>query len=83
VTFAHPPPADAFELPGVQVLHREGNTVRLRVREDIDSAIKAIARYEVVDLRTEQPSLEEIFLAYYSDGTPSPQPVEQREALRT
>jgi hypothetical protein len=34
----------------------------------VDAAIKAIARYEVVDLRTEQPNLEDVFLAYYSAG---------------
>jgi hypothetical protein len=40
--------------------------VHLQARDGIDAVIKAIARYPVVDLRTEQPSLEDIFLAYYA-----------------
>jgi beta-exotoxin I transport system ATP-binding protein len=66
ITFAEPPPADLFDLPGVRVLHRDGATVHIQARDGIDSAIKAIAAYKVVDLRTEQPSLEDFFLAHYS-----------------
>jgi ABC-2 type transport system ATP-binding protein len=66
VTFAHEPPAELFRLPGVRELRRDGNMVHLQVRDGIDAVIKAIARYQVVDLRTEQPSLEDVFLAYYS-----------------
>ena len=67
VTFAEPPPADLFALPGVRELRRDGNTVHVQSRDSLDAVIKAIGRYQVVDLRTEQPSLEEIFLAYYSN----------------
>lgn len=70
VTFAEPPPADLFALPGVRELRRDGNTVHVQSRDSLDAVIKAIGRHQVVDLRTEQPSLEEIFLAYYS-GTES------------
>jgi len=66
VTFAHEPPADLFRLPGVRELRRDGNMVHLQARDGVDAVIKAIARYQVVDLRTEQPSLEDVFLAYYS-----------------
>lgn len=41
--------------------------VHLQARDGIDAVIKVIAQYPVVDLRTEQPSLEDVFLAYYSD----------------
>ncbi|HZP56775.1 MAG TPA: ABC transporter ATP-binding protein [Dehalococcoidia bacterium] len=68
VTFAEAPPARAFELPGVRELHRDGATVHLQARDGIDALLKAIARYRVVDLRTEQPSLEDVFLAYYAGG---------------
>jgi len=68
VTFAAPPPPRLFDLPGVSVLRRDGATVHLRAREGIDALVKAIASQRVVDLRTEQPSLEEIFLAYYTDA---------------
>lgn len=66
VTFAAPVPADAFALPGVRELRRDGSLVHLEVRSNLDGALKAIARYPVADLRTEQPSLEEVFLAYYT-----------------
>jgi ABC-2 type transport system ATP-binding protein len=70
VTFAEAPPPHAFSsLPGVRELRRDGNMVHLQAREGIDPLIKALARYSVLDLRTEQPSLEDIFLAYYTgDG---------------
>lgn len=67
VTFAQPPPAGAFDLPGVVETSRQGARVVLEVRDAIDSAVKAIAPFEVVDLRTKQPSLEEVFLAYYHE----------------
>ena len=67
VTFAVEPPAQLFALPGVRELRRDGNMVHLQARDGIDAVIKAIARYPVVDLRTEQASLEDTFLAYYSD----------------
>jgi ABC-2 type transport system ATP-binding protein len=71
VTFAQPPPANAFALPGVRELHRDGNMVHLQARDGIDALMKAIARYTVVDLRTEQPSLEQVFMAYYAGETPA------------
>ena len=68
ITFAESPPRDLFALPGVQVLRRDGNTVHVQARDAIDAVVKAIAPHRIIDLRTEQPSLEDIFLAYYSDG---------------
>ncbi|TAK59569.1 MAG: ABC transporter ATP-binding protein [Dehalococcoidia bacterium] len=67
VTFAVQPPASLFALPGVRELHRDGNTIHLQARDGIDAVVKAIARYPVLDLRTEQASLEDTFLAYYSE----------------
>jgi ABC-2 type transport system ATP-binding protein len=68
VTFGVEPPRDLFRLPGVREVRREGNVVHLQARDGIDAVIKAIARYQVLDLRTEQPSLEEVFLAYYTEA---------------
>ncbi len=69
VTFAEPPPVELFALPGVRELRRDGSTVRIQALDGLDAAIKAIAAYRVVDLRTEQPSLEDFFLAHYADET--------------
>jgi len=65
VTFAAPIPEDAFALAGVREVGREGAVVHLEVRDHLDAALKTIAKYRVLDLRTEQPSLEEVFRAYY------------------
>jgi ABC-2 type transport system ATP-binding protein len=67
VTFAQPVPADAFRLPGAREVERDGNMLHLEVQDGLDAVLKAIARYEVVDLRTEQPSLEQVFRAYYEE----------------
>ncbi len=77
VTFAELPPLDLFALPGVRELHRDGTTVHIQALDGIDAAIKAIAAYKVVDLRTEQPSLEDFFLAHYS----APAEEEEKDAL--
>ena len=44
---------------------RSGESVRCSVRGPVDSVLKAAARYEVVDLRSHEPGLEELFLEYY------------------
>jgi ABC-2 type transport system ATP-binding protein len=73
VTFREAPPAGAFAIPGVREVQRDGRMVHLEVHNNLDAALKAIARYEVLDLRTEQPSLEQVFLAYYHE-TPNSRP---------
>jgi ABC-2 type transport system ATP-binding protein len=68
VRFAHDPPeAELRDVPGVQDLTRDGRSVRLRAHGDLDELVKALARHHVVDLEVAQPSLEELFLTYYSD----------------
>ena len=64
--FAEPVPASAFQgLPGVQEVEAQGDGVRLTVAGPLDAVVKAAARYEVVDLTSHEPSLEEIFLRFY------------------
>ena len=65
VTFAEPVPEAAFASTGFDIVRRDDNTVRLHVRDNLDEMIKAISRYPIVDLRTEQTSLEDLFLTYY------------------
>ena len=68
VTFAEDVPKAAFAGPAVEVLQHDKNKVRSRVRDHLDDVIKLIARYPVLDLRPDQASLEEIFLAYYEES---------------
>jgi ABC-2 type transport system ATP-binding protein len=80
VTFAQAPPANAFALPGVTELRRDGAMVHLQARDGIDALLKAIALHTVIDLRTEQPSLEDVFLAYYSAAQPPGDNSDEAEA---
>ena len=68
VEFARP--VDAGELrrlPGVRDVEADGRRVRFGVEASaLDAVIKARARHEIVDLELAHPSLEEIFLAFYS-----------------
>jgi ABC-2 type transport system ATP-binding protein len=69
VTFAEPVPEDLFDLPGVEVVSVRDSTVRMHVRRNLDEVVKRAARSTVVGLHTEQPSLEDVFLAYYEEPT--------------
>ena len=80
VTFADDPPKDLFALPGVTELRRDGHTVHLQARDGVDGVIKAIASQDVVDLRTEQPSLEDVFLSYYGGHERNREPEPERAA---
>jgi ABC-2 type transport system ATP-binding protein len=67
--FAGPVPDSAFAgLPGVRSARADGAWVRLEVEGEVDAAVKAAAAYEVVNVTSHEPDLEEIFLAYYRDG---------------
>jgi ABC-2 type transport system ATP-binding protein len=80
VTFAELPPPQAFaSLPGVRELRRDGRTVHLQARDGIDPLVKALARYTVLDLRTEQPSLEDVFLGYYAGREDGPARSEEEQ----
>ncbi len=68
VDFAVPVPvAELRRLPGVTDLAVDGCHVAFKLRGDLDTAVKEIARHTVVDLEVGEPSLEEIFLTYYQD----------------
>ena len=59
-------PLDTFrELPGVRHVDAEGTWVRLEVTGAVDAVVKAAARFEVLNVASHEPDLEEIFLALY------------------
>jgi ABC-2 type transport system ATP-binding protein len=77
VTLVFVAPIDSAEftrLPGVSDVHfRAGPsdgqiTVFLRLQDGIDAVVKLAARYTLLDLKVEHPSLDEVFMGYY-DGT--------------
>ena len=64
--FRRPVPREAFErLPGVRDLELHGDSVRLTLTGGMDAVVKTAARFEVVDVVSHEPGLEEIFLAFY------------------
>jgi ABC-2 type transport system ATP-binding protein len=73
IEFAGQPPDAAIRAAaGVDQVEVEGNRVRCVVRGSFEPLIKAIAAGEVVNLSSHEPSLEEVFLAYYRDpGAPA------------
>jgi ABC-2 type transport system ATP-binding protein len=71
-TFATPVSAEAFSgLPGVEDVVVDGVSLRCTVTGSVDAVIKAAARFEVVAVLSEEPNLEEVFLAYYAEGESS------------
>ncbi len=69
IHFAGPVPADVFtRIPGVRDIELHGDRVRLTVAGSLDAVVKVAARFEVVDLVSHQPSLEDVFLAFYGRG---------------
>ena len=69
IHFERPVPAEAFaNLPSVKAVEAQGDVLRITVTGPVDAVVKAAARFEVVDLATNEPSLEEIFLTFYGRG---------------
>ena len=63
VEFRHPP--SRLDVPGVEVVAREGNRWRLAVSGGVNDLVCELARHDLVDLTYERLSLEELFLGYY------------------
>jgi ABC-2 type transport system ATP-binding protein len=70
VEFDSPVDASEFrQLPGVSGLVATGNRISFKVEGNLDAVLKATARHTVRDIEVTQPTLEEVFLTYYSrDG---------------
>ncbi len=68
LTMREMPAADAFDFEGVTELGREGQLVRLEVRQNLDRVLQVAAPCGIVDIETLPVTLEEIFLAYYGRG---------------
>lgn len=66
ITFAAPvSTADFDALPNVTDLTITGTVLDCRVHGSPDALVKHAARHTVVDLLSEEPDLEELFLTYY------------------
>lgn len=54
-------------LSGVSDVDVNGKTAKMRLMGDIDPLLRVINDHYIVDLRANDPSLEDIFLAFYDD----------------
>jgi ABC-2 type transport system ATP-binding protein len=69
IHFAGTVARDSFaNIPGVRDLVVRDNTLNCTVVGSLDALVKAAARFEVVNIISHEPGLEEIFLAYYNEG---------------
>lgn len=57
------------QVAGVSGVRLQGRTAELQLHGDFDPLLRALADLYIEDVRQHDPSLEEIFLAYYGDGT--------------
>ena len=69
IEFAERVDSEEFRrIPGVSGLEATGKRISFRAAGDMDDIIKTAARHTVRDIELGHPSLEEVFLTYYSDG---------------
>ena len=54
-------------LPGVSGVSPVAGTVRCRVAGSMDPVVKLLARFDVTALRSSEPDLEDLFMAYYGE----------------
>jgi ABC-2 type transport system ATP-binding protein len=70
IRFAGPVKAEAFrKLPGVEHVHVDGNSLHAQVVGSLDKLVKTAGKYEVVDIVSHEPDLEEVFLRFYRKGS--------------
>ncbi len=68
--FGVPVPQDAFAaVPGIRDLTVDGVVVGCSVVGSVDALFKAAVAFELLDVSTTEPTLEEIFLAYYGEAS--------------
>ena len=56
-------------IDGVSDLQVEDARVSFKVAGDLDRVLKAIAAHHVLDMELTHPTLEEVFLTYYGEGS--------------
>ncbi len=68
IRFAEMVPAGAWEgIKGLRDVKISDHSLEATLQGDLDPLIKAAARYKIADFISEEPSLEEVFLTYYTN----------------
>jgi ABC-2 type transport system ATP-binding protein len=65
LTLRESPPPDAFAISGVTEAGRDGNTIRLEIRDHLEQVLSTALVYGVEDIDVLPVTLEETFLAFY------------------
>ena len=69
VKLREPAASSLFDnVPGVSQISLNGDKIRLRLTGDFDPLLRALSDQYVVDLHVQEPTLEEIFLAFYGNS---------------
>ena len=69
IQFGEPVSLEDFQgIPGVREMSVEGNELKCTVAGSVDELIKAAARFEVLNISSQEPDLEDIFLDYYRES---------------
>ena len=73
LTFAGPAPSAAFGgLPEVVEMEAEGNILHCTVEGSVDRLLKTASGFEVTNIISHEPDLEEIFMDYYRNHEETP-----------
>ena len=65
---AAPPVDELRALPGVREVDPSGRSVRVAFEGSADALVKALAGHEVLEIRSHDSDLEDIFLSYFQDA---------------
>ena len=69
IEFKHPIPEDLFkDSTNIQIVESKDTSVTINVTGPVDDVIKKISQFEVVDLLSEEASLEDVFMNYYGSN---------------
>jgi ABC-2 type transport system ATP-binding protein len=69
VVFEHEPLPDLSRVPGVERVGAVGTRMTFHLRGDPNALLQALASHRLVSVDIHEPSLEELFLAYYGTDT--------------
>jgi ABC-2 type transport system ATP-binding protein len=73
VRFAETPPPGAFDgVEGVRFLRMEAGRAVFEVHDGFDGLVKRLAAFDIVDIDAHEPTLEDFFLALYTDAPEMP-----------
>jgi ABC-2 type transport system ATP-binding protein len=69
IHFARAIPTEKFSnVPGIRDILVQDKLLTCNVVGSLDALVKAAAQFEVINIISHEPSLEDIFMTYYNEG---------------